>query len=109
MPSTDPQPMKAIPKAKRVTVIVEVGDQVEAWQAELPEEVAVRFDREEPRHFWHDEWRFGPQSPKIRFGIDVECGDSGCVVASRPETVAKLLERVVKPAHSTAVPEGDQL
>lgn len=100
--------MKAMPKPKRVTVIVEVGDQVEAWQAELPEEVAVRFDREEPRHFWHDAWRFDPQPLKYRFGIDVECGDSGCVVASRPETVAQLLERVVKPAEATAVPEEEQ-
>lgn len=98
--------MKPI-RAKRVTVIIETDDHIEAWQAENPEAVALRIDiAHEPCHVW---WYTQPPqvtSPQRKLGVDVECGAlSELVSAAGMDNVAELLKRVGPEA--SAAPEEE--
>ncbi|MEV7013319.1 hypothetical protein [Streptosporangium sp. NPDC051022] len=88
--------MKSVPKAKRVTVVIETEDGIGAWQAEYPEDMTFDFNVEDPSQdpyvgAWHLQ-----RSPKCRFGVDVDCGENGLVAATTVEAVNGLLARIGK-------------
>lgn len=79
------------PRAKRVTVVIEVDGHVEAWQAEEPEEVSLNIDETSPLRDPYAPTRQG----RSKLGVDVECGElSALVSVTGMDKVAELLGRV---------------
>lgn len=79
------------PRAKRVTVIIEADDHIEAWQAENPEEISLNIDETSPLHGYP----YAPtQQGRSRLGVDVECGELSRLVSATGDKVAELLGRI---------------